>query len=418
MPSIETTINQACVKYGEQRMIKTFTIKELNEQQVMIIDLVSKVCERYDERYWRRLAEENLYPDDFVNEISKLGLSSIPIPKEYGGPSLGLREASLVLEEINAGGGNAQPFHGQYYMLFMLSRFASDELKKEYLPKIADSKLRLQSFALTEPESGSDTTKIKTFARKSNDKYIINGHKIFISRVLQSDLMLLVARTKEYDPREKKDGITIFLVDLKKAINKRQIEVRKINTVMNSQTYELFISDLEVSEGNVVGEVDKGFYYLLHVLNPERVLIASECIGDARWFISKSVEYAKQRVVFDKPIGANQGIQFPIASVYAKMLAASSITWTAANYYDKHVNDKFDSKIMGSYANIAKYLASECSFEAANVAMDVYGGYGMVKETEIARKMLENRLYRIAPVSQNLVLSYIAHDVLELPRSY
>jgi acyl-CoA dehydrogenase len=391
--------------------------KHLTDEQKILLSTIRALTKKYGVEYWRNLSKNEQYPSRFVEEIESLGLASIPVPKEYGGPGLGIKEACIVLEEINSSGGNSQPFHGQYYLSFVISKFASDSLKEKYLPEIAKGKLRIQSFALTEPEAGSESTRIKTFARKKSiggnkDRYEINGHKVFISRVKQSDLMVLVARTKSYEEVEKKvDGITLFLVDLREA---KGIEIREIKTMFNSQTYEIFIDGLEVPSENVIGEVNNGFRYLLRVLNPERILIASECIGDAKWFLEKSVAYAKERIVFGREIGANQGIQFPIASVYAKMLAADSVAWEAASMHDQGG----DEKTLGKYANIAKYLASECSTEAANVAMDVYGGYGMTLDMDVERKMRENRLYRVAPVSQNLVLSYVAHNVLGLPRSY
>lgn len=399
--------------------------KKLSDEQALIVRTVRKLLAKYDSRYWRKLDRDNGYPSELFKEIQSLGLASIPIPNEYGGPGLGAREASLVLEEINASGGNAQHFHGQYYLLFLISKCASQELKEKYLPAIAKGSLSLQSLGLTEPEAGSESTKIKTFARKDGGDYIISGHKIFISRVLQSDLMLLVTRTTPYDKVEKKtEGLTLFLVDLKRAAG--SIEVQNIRTAINSQTFELFINDLKVPASNVIGEVGSGFKYLLNVLNPERILIAAECIGDARWFIERSISYAKKRVVFNRPIGSNQGIQFPIASVYSKLLAAEGVTWRAATMYDEssqldvqeNTEEQSSAKQIGKYANIAKYLASECSTEAGSVAMDVHGGYGMSEEMDIERKFMENRLYRVAPVSQNLVLSYIAHSVLALPRSY
>ena len=368
--------------------------------------------EKYDAAYWRGLASKGEYPEEFVKETEELSFASIPIPKEYGGSGLGLREASLVLEEINALGGSSQPFHGQYYLSYVFSKFASQLLKEKYLTQMTGGKLRMQAFALTEPEAGSDSTRIKTLAHKSGDHYVINGHKIFISRVKHSDLMVLVARTTPYEKVEKKvDGITLFLVDLRDA---KGMDVHEIKTMINTQTCEVFIKDLKVPTENVIGEPDQGFRYLLRVLNPERILIAAECVGDARWFVEKSVDYAGRRVVFGKPIGTNQAIQFPIAQVYANLLAAETITWQAATMYDNGA----DEKELGKYANIAKYLAAECSTKAADAAMDIYGGYGMTTDMDIERKFKENRLYRIAPVSQNLVLGYIGHNVLGLPRSY
>jgi len=389
----------------------------LTDEQKLIIESIKKVCEKYDESYWRRLNQLREFPEDFVCELERLGLAALPVPSEYGGPSLGLKEAVLVLEEINAHGGNSQPLHGQYYLLFLLSKFASKELKERYLPSIVAGRTRFQTLALTEPEVGSDILKIKTIARKQSNKYVIRGHKIFISRVLQTDIMLVVARTKTIEEVEHKtDGLTLFIVNVKEAIKEGKLIVNKINTAINSQTFELFFDDLSIPEDNIIGEENNGFKYLLQVLNPERILVAAECIGDARWFLEKSINYAKNRVVFNKPIGSNQGIQFPIASLYAKLLTAGNFVWKAANIYDE-IGD-LNSDIVGKYANVAKFISSECSTEAGNIALDVYGAYGMTEDAGIIRKLLENRLYRIAPISQNLVLGYIAHNILDLPRSF
>ena len=384
----------------------------LSDEQRLIVSTVNGVAQKFGEEYWARLDRKREYPDEFVAEIGKLGLAGLPIPKEYGGAGYGVREASLVLEEVNSAGGNAQPFHGQYYLSFMVSKFASESSKKKYLPGLADGKLRMQSFALTEPEAGSESTKIKTSAQKRGDKYLIRGHKVFISRLEQTDLVVLAARTTPYAEVQKKtEGISLFLVELK---NAKGLEFNRIETMFNSQTYEVFIEGLEVPEANLIGEEGKGFGCILDVLNPERILLASECIGDARWFIQKSVEYAKHRVVFSKPIGSNQGVQFPIADAYANLVAAEKVRWSAAEMYDRGA----DVGSVGELANTSKYLASECSWRAANVAMDVYGGSGMAVSNQIERKFRETRLFRVAPISQNLVLAYIAQSVLGLPRSY
>jgi alkylation response protein AidB-like acyl-CoA dehydrogenase len=382
-----------------------------DEQQIIIAN-VRKLMEKYDGAYWERLESEGAYPSEFVEEMERNGLAAAPVPSEYGGPGLGITESSLILEEVNAMGGNSQPFHGQYYLLFALTRFASPRMKQAYLPGIARGNLRLQSLALTEPQSGSDSTSISTFAEKRGDTYLIRGHKVFISRVEQSDLMILVARTTPLREAAKKtDGISLFLVPLNEA---KGIERRRLKMMFNSQTYELFIDGLEVPAENLIGREGDGFRYLLGVLNPERILLASECIGDSRWFIERSVEYAKERVVFGRPIGSNQGVQFPIADTYAKLLAASAVRATAAALFDSGAEEKR----VGEYANAAKYLASECSWQAANVAMDVHGGSGMAVGTQVERKFREARLYRVAPVSNNLVLGYIGEHVLGLPRSY
>lgn len=368
--------------------------------------------EKYGDDYWFGLDREKKYPDEFVEEFERAGFAAAPVPTEYGGPGLGIKDSSLILEEINALGGNCQPFHGQYYLLSMLSRFASNELKQEFLPRIAKGELRLQTFALTEPEAGTETTKIRTFAEKHNHTYRVNGHKIFISRLEQSDLMVLAVRTTPYDKVLKKtDGISLFLVPL---ASLGGLKYSKIDVMFNSQTFELFIEGLEIPERYLIGEEGLGFKYLLNILNPERILLASECIGDTRWFIDKAVNYAKSRTVYGRPIGSNQGVQFPLAETYAKLVAAREVRSSAADLFDRGA----DVKIVGAQANISKYLATECSWQAANVAMDIYGGYGTATENHIERKFRETRLYRVAPIPQNLVLAYIAQSVLELPRSY
>ncbi|MDG6898599.1 MAG: acyl-CoA/acyl-ACP dehydrogenase [Nitrososphaerota archaeon] len=384
----------------------------MSDEQRLMLDSVDRLMEKYDEAYWGRLEANRSYPDEFVKAMEGQGLAAVPVSKEYGGPGLGVLDASLILEEINAMGGNSQPFHGQYYLLFALSRFASASMKEKYLPKIASGELRLQSLALTEPEAGSETTRIKTSAERRGDSYVVKGHKVFISRVENSDLMVLVARTTPYEKAEKKtDGISLFLVPLDKV---EGIESHRVEMMFNSQTYELFIDELKVPVESLIGEEGKGFRYLLSILNPERILLSAECIGDSRWFVEKSVEYAKQRVVFGRPIGSNQGVQFPIAEVYAKLLAADRVRTTAAELFDSGGDDK----AVGEYANASKYLASECSWQAANVAMDVYGGSGLAVGNHIERKFRETRLFRVAPISNNLVLSYLGEHVLGLPRSF
>jgi acyl-CoA dehydrogenase len=386
--------------------------KRLNEEQELMLASVDRLMEKFDESYWGRLDREGSYPDEFVSAMEGQGLAAVPVSKEYGGPGLGVLDSSLILEEINALGGNSQPFHGQYYLLFALSRFASPRIKEKYLPLIAGGKLRLQSLALTEPEAGSDSTRIRTSAEKKGDRYIVKGHKIFISRLENSDLMVLVARTTPYDRVEKKtEGISLFLVPMDEVSG---MESHRLEMMFNSQTYELFIDGLSVPTENLIGEEGKGFKCLLSILNPERILLSAECIGDARWFVNKSVEYAKQRVVFGRPIGSNQGVQFPIADVYARLLAADGLRTTAAQLFDSGRDDG----AVGEYANASKYLASECSWQAANVAMDIYGGSGLAVANHIERKFRETRLYRVAPISNNLVLSYLGEHVLGLPRSF
>ena len=375
-----------------------------SDAQKLLVSTVGRLMEKFGPEYWRDLDAQEAYPEAFVSAFETQGFGSLLLPEAYGGTGGTLTDACLVLEEIHARGGNAQPFHGQYYLSFLLSRFASEALRRTYLPALARGELRMQSFALTEPDAGSDLTRIATTANRSGDVYRIRGRKVFISRVEQSDLMVLVARTAAPAAGAKPtEGLTLFLV-----------ERTRIRTMFNSQTYELFLSDVEVPVGNVIGEAGRGFDHLLHVLNPERILIASECVGDARWFIDRSVEYAKRRVVFGRPIGSNQGVQFPLADAHARLVAADLVRWHAARLYESDAN----GKEVGAAANLAKYLASECSWRAANVAMDVHGGYGMARDMDIERKMRETRLYQVAPISNNLVLAHVAHQVLGLPRSY
>ena len=384
----------------------------LTDEQKLTLGAVDHLMEKYDEGYWGRLDRESSYPDEFVEAMEGQGLGAIPVSKEYGGPGLGVFDASLILEEVNAMGGNCQPFHGQYYLLFALSKFAPQSMKEAYLPKIAKGELRLQSLALTEPESGSESTKIRTSAERKGDSYLVRGHKMFISRIENSDLMVLVARTTPYEKVEKKtEGISLFLVPLREV---KGIESHRLDMMFNSQTYEMFIDELKIPSTSLIGEEGKGFRYLLSILNPERILLSAECIGDTRWFVEKSVEYAKQRVVFGRPIGSNQGVQFPIADVYTKLLAADKVRTAAAELFDSGADDR----AVGEYANASKYLASECSWQAANVAMDVYGGSGLAVANHIERKFRETRLYRVAPISNNLVLSYIGEHILGLPRSF
>jgi len=384
----------------------------LSDEQRLILESVRGISQKFGDDYWGGLDRKREYPDEFVGEMGKLGLSGLTIPKEFGGAGYGVREASLVLEEINSGGGNAQPFHGQYYLSFMVSKFASEGSKRKFLPGLAEGKVRMQTFALTEPEAGSESTRIKTSAEKHGDKYLIRGHKIYISRLEQTDLIVLAARTTPYEKSEKKtEGISLFLVESKKS---KGIKANRIETMFNSQTYEVFVDGLEVPAENLIGQEGKGFRCILEVLNPERIQLSSECIGDARWFLEKSVNYAKNRVVFGRPIGSNQGVQFPIADAYARLIAAEKVRWSAAQLYD----EGGDESSVGELANASKYLAAECSWQAGNVAMDVYGGSGMAVASQIERKFRETRLYRVAPISQNLVLAYIAQSVLGLPRSY
>jgi acyl-CoA dehydrogenase len=371
---------------------------------------VSDVCRKFSESYWQQVDAAKHYPEEFVRALTDGGWLSVLIPTEYGGAGLGLLEACLVLEEINASGGNGAACHAQMYTMGALLRHGSEAQKERYLPEIAAGRLRLQSMAVTEPQAGSDTTNITTFARKAGDGYVVNGQKVFTSRVQHSDLLLLLARTSRIeDVAHGTDGMSLFLVDLREAGS--SIEVRPIDTLINHETNTLFINDLRLPADALVGSEGTGFKAILDGLNAERILIASESIGDARWFIEKSVGYAKERVVFGRPIGANQGVQFPIARAYMHTQAASLMRLRAATLFDAGIP-------CGPEANTAKLLASEAAWEAAEVAMTTHGGSGLATEMGIERKFREARLYLVAPVTNNLVTAYVAEHVLGLPRSY
>lgn len=371
---------------------------------------VRKLCDAYGDTYWRALDRERAYPEAFVRELGQAGWLSTLIPTEYGGGGLGLAEASIVLEEVNRSGGNANAAHAQVYMMGVLLRHASEALKRTYLPQIASGSLRLQAFAVTEPDAGSETTRIETTAVRNGDRYVINGSKMFISRVLQSDMMLVLARTTPYDDLEDKTrGLSLFLVDLRQA--RDQLDVQPLRVMMNNQTNSIEFHDLEVPADHMIGEEGNGFRCVIDSWNAERILIAGECIGDGRWFIDRAVSRANERVVFDMPIGANQGVQFPIAKAYARIEAADLIRYKAATKYDA-------GESCGAEANMAKLLASEASWEAANVCLDTHGGYGFLAEYDVERKFRETRLYTVAPVNNNLVLAYLGQRVLGLPRSY
>jgi acyl-CoA dehydrogenase len=371
---------------------------------------IREVCSNYPGDYWRDLDRAKAYPTELVKELTDLGWLATLIPAEYGGAGLGVTEASIVLEEINRSGGNAAACHGQMYTMGTLLRHGSDEQKQAYLPKIAAGELRLQAFGVTEPNAGSETTRIETTAVRQGDRYIINGQKIFISRVLQSDLMLLLARTTPYDDLEDKtQGLSTFLVDLRAA--GERIRVQPLEIMFNQHTNAVFFDDLEVPAENLIGQEGNGFHQIIDSWNPERILIASEAIGDGRWFIEKAVEYANKRVVFGKPIGANQGVQFPIAQAYAHIEAANLVRFKAAALFDR-------GEACGAEANMAKLLASEASWEAANVCLDTHGGYGFAVDYDVERKFRETRLFSIAPVNNNLILAFLGQRVLGLPRSY
>jgi acyl-CoA dehydrogenase len=380
------------------------------EEQQAIRQAVREICRKYGDRYWRELDRTGGYPEEFVRELTAAGWLAALIPEEYGGAGLGITEASIILEEINRSGGNAAACHAQMYTMGTLLRHGSEEQKRRYLPRIASGELRLQAFAVTEPNAGSETTRIQTTAVRKGDRYIINGQKVFISRVQHSDLMLLLARTTPYDQlTDKTRGLSVFIVDLREA--KGAIEVRPLELMVNHHSTELFIDNLEVPAENLIGEEGMGFRYIIDGWNAERILVAAEAIGDGRWFIDRAVSYANQREVFGRPIGANQGIQFPIAQAYAHIEAADLVRYQAATKFDR-------GERCGAEANMAKLLASEAAWEAANVCLNTYGGYGFAVEYDVERKFRETRLLTIAPVSNNLVLAYLGQHVLGLPRSY
>ena len=369
------------------------------------------LCAHYPDEYFRGIDEERGYPEAFVNALTEAGWLAVMIPQEYGGSGLGLAEASVVMEEINRCGGNAGACHGQMYNMGTLLRHGSDVQKAQYLPGIASGKLRLQSMAVTEPTTGTDTTKLKTTAVKKGDRYVVNGQKVWISRIQHSDLMILLARTTPAaEVKKKSEGMSIFIVDLKESIGKG-MTVRPIRNMVNHETNEVFFDNLEIPAENLIGEEGKGFKYILDGLNAERTLIAAECIGDAYWFIDRATKYAKDRIVFDRPIGKNQAVQFPIAESHIETEAANLMRWEACSLFDAH-------QPCGAQANMAKYLAAKASWDAANVCLQTHGGFGFAAEYDIERKFRETRLYQVAPISTNLIFSYVAEHVLGLPRSF
>ena len=369
------------------------------------------LCGSFDSAYWQKIDYERAYPEAFVNAMTEAGWLAALIPEQYGGSGLGLAEASVIMEEINFSGGNSGSCHGQMYNMGTLLRHGSEAQKKMYLPKIASGELRLQSMAVTEPTTGTDTTKLKTTAVKQGDKYVVNGQKVWISRIQHSDLMILLARTTPINEVQRKsEGMSIFIVNLADAIGKG-MEVRPIANMVNHETNEVFFDNLEIPAENLIGTEGQGFKYILDGLNAERVLIAAECIGDAYWFIDRARRYANDRVVFDRPIGKNQGIQFPIADSYMETEAANLMRFKACELFDQHLP-------CGPEANMAKYLAAKASWEAANVCLQTHGGFGFANEYDVERKFRETRLYQVAPISTNLIYSYIAEHVLGLPRSF
>lgn len=372
---------------------------------------VRGLCQNFDAAYWRGVDERKAFPEEFVNAMTEAGWLAAMIPEEYGGSGLGLAEASVILEEVNRAGGNSGTVHGQMYNMFTLLRNGSEEQKRKYLPRIAAGELRLQSMGVTEPTTGTDTTKIKTTAVRQGDNYVVNGQKVWISRVQHSDLMILLARTTPLDEvRRKSEGMSIFIVDLHQAIG-NGLTVQPIANMVNHETNELFFDNLEIPAENLIGEEGKGFRYILDGLNAERTLIAAECIGDGRWFIEKARQYAGDREVFGRPIGQNQGVQFPIAKAHINVEAADLMRWRACEEYD-------NGHPAGASANMAKYLAAEASWEAANVCLQTHGGFGFANEYDVERKFRETRLYQVAPISTNMIFSYVAEHLLGLPRSF
>jgi acyl-CoA dehydrogenase len=385
-------------------MIKTEPHEELRRG-------VREVCERFSNEYWRRLDAERRYPEEFVQAMTEAGYLGALIPEEYGGMGLGISATTVILEEINRSGGNAQPAHAQVYTMGILLRHGSELQKREYLPGIASGEIRLQAFGVTEPEAGTDTTSLGTTAVLRGDRYVINGRKIYISRVQHSDYMILLARTTPRDQvKRKSEGLSVFLFDLREAIG-NGLTVKPRRVMINNETNELLFEDLEIPASTLIGEEGMGFRYILDGMNAERILISAECIGNGRWFIDKATERAKERVVFGRPIGQNQGIQFPIAKAYARVEAADLMRFRAADLFER-------GEPSGAEANMALMLTAEAAWEAANAAMQTFGGYGFDAEYDVERKFRETRLFQVAPISTNLILSYVAEHVLGLPRSF
>jgi acyl-CoA dehydrogenase len=382
----------------------------LTTEQLQIRDEIRKVCGDFPDAYWREIDRKKDYPDAFVRKLAELGWLAALIPDEFGGTGLGITEASIILEEINHSGGVATACHAQMYTMGTLLRHGNQEQKQRYLPKIASGELRLQAFGVTEPNAGSESTRIQTTATRKGDRYFINGQKIFISRVLQSDLMLLLARTTPYDElKDKTRGLSVFIVDLREA--KGKLEVKPLDLMINHHTNALFFDGVEVPVENLIGEEGMGFRYIIDGWNAERILVAAEAIGDGHWFIERAAKYASERMVFGRAIGSNQGIQFPIAKAYANVEAADLVRYQAATKFDR-------KEKCGAEANMAKLLASEAAWEAANACLTTHGGYGFAVEYDVERKFRETRLLTVAPVSNNLVLAYLGQHVLGMPKSY
>ena len=381
----------------------------LTEEQRALKAGVVDICKRYPGEYWRELDAKREYPEAFVNELTRAGYLAALIPTEYGGAGLGISEGGLILQTIHENGGNAAACHAQMYIMGTLLRHGSDAQKKQYLPKIATGDLRLQAFGVTEPNAGSDTMQLQTTAIRHGDRYVVNGQKMFISRAMQSDLMLLLARTTPREKAKKKgEGISVFLFDIR---DLKGFEIRPLRMMMNHSTNALFFDNVEIPADSLIGEEGKGFHYILDGMNAERVLVASESIGDGRWFVEKAVAYSSQRVIFGKPIGANQGVQFPVAKAHMAVETAQLMRDKAAALFDA-------GEPCGAEANMAKYLAAEAAWEAGNACIDCHGGYGYAEEFDIERKFRESRLYKTAPVNNNLVLAYVGQHVLGMPRSY
>ncbi|WP_140636287.1 acyl-CoA dehydrogenase family protein [Methylibium rhizosphaerae] len=376
-----------------------------------IRDAVRDLTRQFSDEYFRQIDAQRAYPEAFVDALTRAGWLAALIPQEYGGSGLGLAEASVIMEEINRAGGNAGACHGQMYNMGTLLRHGSAAQKRQHLPKIASGELRLQSMGVTEPTTGTDTTKIRTTAVKRGDRYIVNGQKVWISRVQHSDLMILLARTTPLaEVKKKSEGLSIFIVDLREAVGKG-LAVRPIPNMVNHETNELFFENLEIPAENLIGEEGQGFKYILDGLNAERTLIAAECIGDGRWFIDRVTAYTKDRIVFGRPIAQNQGVQFPIAEAHIEVEAADLMRWKACELFDAR-------QPCGAEANMAKYLAAKASWEAANACLQFHGGFGFACEYDVERKFRETRLYQVAPISTNLILSYVAEHVLGMPRSF
>ncbi len=386
-------------------------INPLVHQHADIREAVRDVCRAFDSAYWQEVEASSGYPEAFVHALTQAGWLAALIPEEFGGGGASLTEASVILEEINRSGANSGACHAQMYTMGTLLRHGSPEQKRAYLPLIASGELRLQSFAVTEPTTGTDTTRTKTFAEKRGDRYIVNGQKVWISRVQHSDLMLLLARTTPLSRITKKtEGLSVFLVDVRKSLE-GGLTVRPIRNMVNHETNEVFFDNVEVPAENLVGEEGKGFSYILDGMNAERILIAAECVGDGYWFIDRARTYASERIVFDRPIGQNQGIQFPIAQAYANVRAADLMRYEAARLFDAE-------QPCGAEANMAKLLAADASWQAANACLQTHGGYGFAAEYDVERKFRETRLYQVAPISTNLILSYLGEHVLGMPRSF